>query len=166
MSPLLVLSRNISQKPLHRLRWPEQKQAHRKLLAFSFYALTLFIIVAIIGIWIDWILGWPNLIELSLDIIFFDEYHWKRLSLGIYWLSLVSISIFGWIRQVSRVKNHIQFQNGYSDHVYQSEFVDRLVEAADRTAPMMTLNARRKFFHLLIILIFVPGIIIDVSWYL
>lgn len=38
-----------------------------------------------------------------------------------------------------------------------------LLDAADKHVPTLTLNARRKFFHGLAVLMFVPGVAFDVS---
>ena len=38
-----------------------------------------------------------------------------------------------------------------------------LLDAADKHVPTLSLNARRKFFHGLAVLMFIPGVAIDVS---
>ena len=38
-----------------------------------------------------------------------------------------------------------------------------LLDAADKHVPTLGLNARRKFFHGLAVVMFVPGIAVDVS---
>ena len=37
LSPLLTLSRHIAQRPVRRLRFPQEKQLHRRALAVGFY---------------------------------------------------------------------------------------------------------------------------------
>lgn len=37
------------------------------------------------------------------------------------------------------------------------------LDAADKHVPTLSVNARRKFFHALAVLMFIPGIAIDVS---
>jgi dolichol kinase len=40
-----------------------------------------------------------------------------------------------------------------------------LLDAADKHVPTLSLNARRKFFHGLAMVMFLPGVLIDVSFY-
>jgi hypothetical protein len=44
-----------------------------------------------------------------------------------------------------------------------SAVANDLLDAADKRMPTLSLNARRKFFHALAIIMFVPGIAFDVS---
>jgi MFS family permease len=44
-----------------------------------------------------------------------------------------------------------------------SQDVTNVLDAADKHVPTLSLNARRKFFHILAVVMFVPGIAIDVS---
>ena len=44
-----------------------------------------------------------------------------------------------------------------------SAVANELLDAADKRMPTLTLNARRKFFHALAVIMFVPGIAFDVS---
>lgn len=37
------------------------------------------------------------------------------------------------------------------------------LDAADRHVPTLSVNARRKFFHALAVVMFLPGVIVDVS---
>lgn len=39
-----------------------------------------------------------------------------------------------------------------------------LLDAADKRVPTLSLNARRKFFHVLAVVMFVPGVAVDVSF--
>lgn len=47
--------------------------------------------------------------------------------------------------------------------LHVSNVATDLLDAADKHMPTLGLNARRKFFHLLAICMFVPGIAYDVS---
>ena len=38
-----------------------------------------------------------------------------------------------------------------------------LLDAADKHVPTLSLNARRKYFHGLVVVMFIPGVAIDVS---
>ncbi|KAH9966245.1 hypothetical protein BGW80DRAFT_1342802 [Lactifluus volemus] len=57
LSPLLTLSRHIAQRPVRRLRFPHEKQAHRRALAVGFYLGAAFIVGGLIGSWVRWLLG-------------------------------------------------------------------------------------------------------------
>ncbi|TIA74593.1 hypothetical protein E3P91_00877 [Wallemia ichthyophaga] len=163
LSPLLVLSRNISQKPLHRLRWPEQKEMHRRILAFSFYILCAVLEVSLVGMWLVWVLNWKNPFELVKEIMWNDGRYVSRLCLVGYWIALVAVSLLGWVKQLSLVRNPIQFKHIHTPdaRVDSGEMVKRLVSAANKTAAGMTLNGRRKYFHLLLAAIIVPGVVVD-----
>jgi hypothetical protein len=39
----------------------------------------------------------------------------------------------------------------------------QMMDAADQRIPTLSVNARRKFFHALAVVMFVPGIAVDVS---
>ena len=39
----------------------------------------------------------------------------------------------------------------------------QMMDAADQKMPILSVNSRRKFFHALAVVMFVPGIAIDVS---
>ena len=41
----------------------------------------------------------------------------------------------------------------------------QMMDAADQRMPTLSVNARRKFFHGLAVIMFVPGIAVDVSTY-
>lgn len=55
-SPLLYLSRSLAQRPIHRLRWPEKRRGHRKILSASFYALAAIFVAGVLGPWTQWLL--------------------------------------------------------------------------------------------------------------
>ncbi|KAG9049765.1 hypothetical protein FS837_009181 [Tulasnella sp. UAMH 9824] len=224
LSPILVLSRNLAQKPSHRLRYPEQKVTFRKTLAAGFYGLSAIIIGGLIGSWTGWCLA----LEDSSSILHFMrdpwlwvvrwtlEGHrsWSRPALLAYWAALASISVAGWNRQLARarktgrkvvgvqavpalsspvtaVATGSTLQGGSSTAVTgprpQTRPVPRdepsaatptatsfsppstavpssmteLLDAADKRVPILTLNGRRKFFHALAVVMFVPGIASD-----
>ncbi|TIA93649.1 hypothetical protein E3P99_00091 [Wallemia hederae] len=163
LSPLLVLSRNISQKPLHRLRWPEQKETHRRILAMSFYILCAVLEISLVGMWLVWVLDWKNPADLIKEIVWNDGRYVRRLGLIGYWIALVAVSVIGWVLQLSRVRKPIQFKQMPPVRVVVEggEIVERLMTAANKTAAGMTLNGRRKYFHLLLTAIIVPGVVVD-----
>ncbi|KAG8962362.1 hypothetical protein FRC05_005369 [Tulasnella sp. 425] len=224
LSPLLVLSRNLAQKPLHRLRHPEQKVMFRRALAVGFYGLSGLIIGGLIGSWTGWCLA----LEQSSTILHFmrdpwlwvvrcvleGRRPWSRPALLIYWAALASISVAGWSRQLARARKTgkkvvgVQAVTGLSSPVtavstsssYQNVLsavgsgprpqvrpasreepsavsptttnfsppptavpssMTELLDAADKRVPILTLNGRRKFFHALAVVMFVPGIASD-----
>ena len=56
LAPLLYLSRHIAQRPLRKLRFPEEKQIHRRFLALGFYLGSALITGGLIGMWTRWCL--------------------------------------------------------------------------------------------------------------
>lgn len=248
LSPLLYLSRHIAQRPVRRLRFPQEKQKHRRLLALGFYSGTLLIVGGLIGLWTRWCLGgrdpWVYLIFWMLD----GKNKWTRPALVAYWALLISLSVAGWTRQLARGKRRRQWnargsmqtangvagetlsaptsprygmmsgQSGYgatttiqsasqqsasvgaggsaagpaelSDsasaapgegiagygirlpnlpnlpdipNANLANVATDLLDAADKRVPTLSVNARRKFFHALAVVMFVPGIAVDVS---
>ncbi|BGP46622.1 dolichol kinase [Rhodotorula kratochvilovae] len=57
LSPLLVISRHIASKPSHRLKWPTERERHRKLLALGVAVGLAGIVVLPLGGWAGWMLG-------------------------------------------------------------------------------------------------------------
>ncbi|GAA6051494.1 hypothetical protein JCM3770_004561 [Rhodotorula araucariae] len=57
LSPLLVISRHIASKPSHRLKWPTERERHRKLLALGVALGLVGIVVLPLGGWAGWMLG-------------------------------------------------------------------------------------------------------------
>lgn len=104
LSPLLYLSRNLAQKPLHRLRWPAKRDLHRRLLAGFFYFFAAAFVVGVLGMWVRWLLGNKDPWFWVAKFVVEGKYQWSRPLLMIYWLALVSISIVGWQTVVVRNK--------------------------------------------------------------
>ncbi|KAL4074815.1 hypothetical protein V8B97DRAFT_1868302 [Scleroderma yunnanense] len=106
LSPLLVLSRHIAQRPVRRLRFPREKPKHRRALAAGFYFGTVVIVVGLVGSWTWWNLGrrdpWIWIIFWILE----GKKKWTRPLLLAYWLLLGSISVAGWNRQLSRSRKY------------------------------------------------------------
>ena len=101
LSPLLYLSRHIARQPLRKLRFPEQRQVHRRLLALGFYLFAALIIGGPLGLWTRWCLGrdpWVWTVFWMLE----GQKKWSRPFLLAYWAVLVCISIAGWGRQLYR----------------------------------------------------------------
>lgn len=240
LSPLLYLSRHIAQRPVRRLRYPQEKQKHRRLLALGFYSGTLLIVGALIGLWTRWCLGgrdpWFYIVFWMLE----GKNKWTRPALVAYWALLISLSVAGWTRQLARskrrrqwnVRGSMQTANGAAAEALSAPTSPRygmmpgqsglgttiqsasqapqsasvgtggpaelsdtaaegiagygirlpnlpnlpdipnanlanvatdLLDAADKRVPTLSVNARRKFFHALAVVMFVPGIAVDVS---
>lgn len=47
---------------------------------------------------------------------------------------------------------------------HQRGVASQMMDEVDLRLPMLSVNGRRKFFHGLAVVMFVPGILIDVSW--
>ncbi|KAG6868315.1 hypothetical protein C0993_005040 [Termitomyces sp. T159_Od127] len=216
LSPFLVLSRHIAQRPVRRLRNPQDKPRNRRLLALGFYTGTVIIIGGVIGMWTRWCLGkrdpWLWVIFWLLE----GKRKWTRPALVAYWAALGSLSVAGWNRQLARSRRYWHRNSMTSETLAASTAPDNtalqgteqpgavatpvpgsstsspsvgvagmtfpalpalptlpslpngtqvasdLLDAADKHVPTLGLNARRKFFHALAVVMFIPGIAIDV----
>ncbi|KAI0050449.1 hypothetical protein FA95DRAFT_1536216 [Auriscalpium vulgare] len=211
LSPLLALSRQIAQRPSRRLRFPHEKQAHRRALAAAFYLGTVVVVGGLISIWAQWCLRGRNPWLWVVYWLLEGRKKWTRPALLAYWGTLGSVSVAGWNRQLARSRRirprHAttgrseqlgvpqplsdgttapsepttppsggassassmfpavtmpqlpSFPNGanLSAALGATEWLD----AADKHVPTLGLNARRKFFHLLAVVMFVPGVAAD-----
>jgi dolichol kinase len=106
LSPLLWLSRHIAQRPVRRLRFPQEKPRYRRALAAGFYVGSVLITVGLIGTWSRWCLGnrdpWLWVIFWILE----GKRKWSRPLLLAYWALLGSISVAGWNRQLARSRRY------------------------------------------------------------
>lgn len=186
LSPLLYLSRHLAQKPVHRLRWPHKRDLHRRLLAGFFFAFAALYVVGVLGLWVWWMLGKRNPWMWTMHFVLQGKHWWSRPLLIGYWLVLVSISVSGW--QASRlVGKRIRIRpagashNGQQVAIVPSESADSNSKSKGvpahpthtdavvpngslglpKRAAYLSLNARRKFFHALAVLLFTPGIAYD-----
>ncbi|KAI0711959.1 hypothetical protein C8T65DRAFT_574778 [Cerioporus squamosus] len=254
LSPLLYLSRHIAQRPVRRLRYPQEKQKHRRLLALGFYAGTVLIVGGLIGLWARWCLGGRDPWVYAVFWVLEGKNKWTRPALLAYWGLLISISVAGWTRQLARSKRWRQFNvrgsmhlsvaggdvmvgpasprygvapasAGYGATVFAqaqageagggspspgtapvsaaapvelsdpsapstppgesmlglrfpnmpnlpdlpnganfSNVATDLLDAADKHVPTLSVNARRKYFHALAVVMFVPGIAVDAAF--
>lgn len=216
LAPFLVLSRHIAQRPVRRLRFPQDKQRNRRYLALGFYVGTFLIIGGLIGMWTRWCLGkrdpWLWVIFWILE----GKRKWSRPTLLAYWASLGCLSVAGWNRQLARSRRYrsrnaagenlivpgaldvpsapsadptvipvpaspnsgggggalgMTFSNlpnlptlpNLPNGANVSNVATDLLDAADKHVPTLGLNARRKFFHALAVIMFIPGVAFDVS---
>jgi len=102
----LVLSRHIAQRPIKRIRYPEENKRHRRFLALSFYVLAALITGGLIGLWTRWCLGKRNPFVWAVFWLLEGRKAWSRIALLAYWCLLGSISVAGWNRQLARVRRY------------------------------------------------------------
>ncbi|GLB40520.1 putative dolichol kinase [Lyophyllum shimeji] len=215
LSPFLVLSRHIAQRPVRRLRNPQDKQRTRRQLALGFYVGTVVIVVGLIGMWTRWTLGnrdpWLWVIFWLLE----GKRKWTRPALLAYWAALGCLSVAGWNRQLARSRRYWPRNSATGETLMVPGAVDTsasasaaasagteqaatgvsaatglpttlgvggmtfaalpnlpngaqvttvatdLLDAADKHVPTLGLNARRKFFHALAVVMFIPGVAVD-----
>ncbi|KAI3626367.1 hypothetical protein CBS9595_001728 [Malassezia furfur] len=191
LSPLLALSRVLAQRPTHRLRWPDKRNLHRRLLSLGFFVFLALIVFGTLGPWVWWMLGrrnpWLFIARFTLQ----GPYWWLRLALLGYWGVLCNIALLSLQLMVNRVWQYatvgdqvqaqaIKRRGARSDSVTQvppnrtasqraaSSAVSRLAAPrADNEATALgpalavNVNVRRKFFHMLAVLLFVPGLAWD-----
>ncbi|CDZ97349.1 dolichol kinase [Phaffia rhodozyma] len=216
LSPLLVLSRYISQRPVRRLRYPEQKERQRKALAAGFYGGTILIVGGAVGTWTRWQLGWRDPWVWVVLWTVSGQRWWTRLALLGYWGLLAVISVGGWEMQLTKARKRGPWsgisgpgsrqgivsavggaRTGSPAGINESP-VERsrektrgdIVDEAGTVGkgstssgvtpsggstepvgsgyremigrvPVLSLNGRRKFFHGLAVLMFVPGLYVD-----
>ncbi|KDN39447.1 hypothetical protein K437DRAFT_239479 [Tilletiaria anomala UBC 951] len=192
-SPLLYLSRYLAQRPTHRLRWPQQRDLHRRLLSGFFFFFAAAFIFAVLGLWVQWLLGGHNPWLWTFKFVLEGQVFWTRPLLISYWVVLVSASVAGWQRIVSKSRrfkqpkatmqvvptsnaaNGLQMHEGRLDggHTNSTNSVPTIPSGtakhdasstAIRKAAHLSLNARRKFFHGLAVLLFLPGILFEPSF--
>jgi len=195
----------MAQRPIRRLRFPDDRMIHRRALAAGFYLGVALIVGGMIGMWTRWCLRGRDPWIWSVMWLLQGRRPWSRPALLAYWGLLGTLSVAGWNRQLARLRRfkHLRQRgdqsaseqggpsttststgapreapasgNGNvsgdaSDSQQQSSsMVDRasgaateLLDAADKRVPTLGLNARRKFFHALAVIMFVPGIAVDV----
>lgn len=170
LSPLLYLSRHLAQRPAHRLRFPHEKPVHRRLLALGFYGGSAIVCGGLVGTWTRWCLGWRDPWIWVVCWLFDGPHRWTRPALISYWGALAAISVAGWSRQLSRARRHRRYVvPGVRESVASGTteglggVASQMMDAADSRMPTLSVNARRKFFHALAVVMFVPGIAVDVS---
>ncbi|KAJ7593538.1 hypothetical protein C8J56DRAFT_500602 [Mycena floridula] len=106
LAPFLVLSRHIAQRPVRRLKYPEQKLRYRRLLALGFYVGAVLVIGGLIGMWTRWCLGRRDPWLWTIFWLLEGRKRWSRSALLIYWAALGSLSIAGWNRQLARSRRY------------------------------------------------------------
>ncbi|KAM0750308.1 hypothetical protein T439DRAFT_249873 [Meredithblackwellia eburnea MCA 4105] len=182
LSPLLVISRHIAQKPSHRLKWPTERERHRRLLAAGVYLGLAGIIFLMLGGWASWVLGskgglrrpWLWAISFVLSggdgIAPSEGWRWKRIILSAYWLGVLVAAVGGWQTRLVRARR-IRMKNAQGSET--SKTTGKGMKEGSKVGAELareeksfhaSLNMRRKFFHALAVAMFVPGIAFDPSF--
>jgi dolichol kinase len=211
LAPLLVFSRRLAQQPVRKLRFPRQKQKHRRMLAAGFYLGSVLIVGGLVGLWTRWCLGNRDPWVWSAFWLLEGRRKWSRPVLLAYWAALGSIAVAGWNRQLARTRKYrpsLERAGASSETTAHattnatleppstdvstqtsptggntplgltfptlpnlpnlpngagvSQAATELMDAADKRVPLLSLNARRKFFHGLAVAMFLPGMALDV----
>ncbi|KAF5326874.1 hypothetical protein D9619_004376 [Psilocybe cf. subviscida] len=141
LSPILVLSRNNAQRPVHRLRFPEQKERNRRYYALAFYGGALLIVGTLIGLWTRWCLGnrdpWLWVVFRILE----GRKKWTRPALLAYWALLGSISVAGWNRQLARSRRFRGVRTSTSQSQTQAQIqIFTQTQAVDTLQQVPVLN--------------------------
>jgi len=151
----------------------------RRLLAVGFYGFSTLIVVGLIGTWARYCLEKRNPWIWAFFWLLKGRTPWSRPSLLVYWALLAVTAVATWGKFLARprrmrrpnlsvaveplfspidpaVPNGTPPSNGYSQKPPD------VWDAADWHNSSISLNSRRKSFHGLAVLMFVPGVIIDV----
>lgn len=147
---------------------------HRRLLALGFYAGSIIVCAGLVGTWAKWCLDWRD--PFVWVVLFLVDNGWTRPALIAYWGGLAMVSVAGWSRQLGRARRHRRYvvpgvREGGKEHSVTvvndpgglSGVASQMMDAADQRMPTLSVNARRKFFHALAVVMFIPGIAVDVS---
>lgn len=169
LSPLLVLSRTLAQRPVHRLRWPEKRDLHRRLLALSFFVFSAAIVLGVLGMWVRVLLGRRDPWIYVVVSLFHGSHWWTRWAFLAYWAAILNgvlLFIQLIVKQMWRyatLGDSVQRDTALRWGTSRLDVLPtrRSVPALLRPTVPMSINARRKFFHLCAVFMFVPGTAID-----
>ncbi|ORY82330.1 hypothetical protein BCR35DRAFT_81373 [Leucosporidium creatinivorum] len=221
LSPLLVISRHIASRPSHRLKWPTERDRHRRLLAIGVFLGLFGIVFLMLGGWASWMLGNGGLRRpwiWAAQLVYFGgdgvvvrgrrlgEWtrwrRWKRLGLVAWWMGCVVLAVGGWQTRLVRARR-IRMRSaeasiasgGSTGGISTSSATTNsgsggggggggaggekkgggggggvTLQGGNKVGAELareekrvhaSLNMRRKFFHALAVLMFVPGIAVD-----
>lgn len=171
LSPLLVLSRHIASKPSYRLRWPAEKDRNRKLLAAASLLGTCGTAALFHGAWIAWQLhsgltspwSWAARFAAyggdGVRGMHGELKGWtscRRLALTVYWLAALFFAVGGWQRRIARTRRRMAMQDSSANASASRE------DKRHHQSAHFSVDLRRKFFHAIAVIVFVPGIALDV----
>ncbi|GAA5892804.1 hypothetical protein JCM5296_006011 [Sporobolomyces johnsonii] len=129
LSPLLVISRHIASKPSHRLKWPTERERHRRLLALGVALGLCTIVFLFLGAWAGWQLSSIHRLRRpwlwALQFVYYGSSdgvvlrdpsagwarRWKRLLLCAYWGATIVSAVGGWQTHLVRARR-IRMRNG------------------------------------------------------
>lgn len=187
LAPLLVLSRQFAQMPSHRLRKPGQRGRNRKIAALGVGLGLAFVVFVPFGGWAGWALGgnlwtawsWPARFSIlggdgvsGMHGEFSGWKRWRRIALALYWLGIVTAAVGGWQTRIVRARrirlaknrNLVKTaENGSTPTKNNLLGVKGISELREDRRMHVALDLRRKFFHALAVVMFVPAIAIDVG---
>ena len=158
-------------------QWPAEKDRNRKLLAIGVLVGFLGISIGLLGTWTSYILqgefwqawnwafrfsilgdnGQRNLAGTGGNSA--ERFRWHRFLLLTYWLGVAFLSIGLWQRKVKKSR---KFKSQMANTAHAAEKAPSDVLKEDKRSHI-TLDSRRKAFHALAVILFVPGIAIQVS---
>jgi len=142
----------------------------------------------LVGLWTKWCLDWRDPWVWAAMFVVEGRRWWTRPVLLAYWGLLAVISVAGWSRQLVRARRHrrydpppqpsraernAQINPAQPEHTtstpshgpgQNASGFAQMMDAADQRLPTFSVNARRKFFHALAVVMFVPGIAVDVRF--
>lgn len=162
-------------------QWPGERERHRRVLAAGVFLGLFGIVFGMLGGWAGWMLGgglrrpWTW----AVTLVFYGGdgvpslvpihgwQRWKRLVLVAYWAGTIVVAVGGWQTRLVRARR-IRMRNGASKG--SGSEMSKGKESAKVGAEQAredkrvhaSLNMRRKFFHALAVMMFVPGIAVDV----
>lgn len=192
LSPLLYLSRHLAQKPVHRLRWPHKRDLHRRLLAGFFYLFAAAYIVGALGLWVRWMLDGRDPWIWTAFFVVDGQRWWTRPAIITHWILWISASIAGWQTVVVRAKRlrprnpvaaqkaaNTKLMGNSHSHTHETSAAahaqspsswnivpgrsSETLQTKVKKSTHLSLNARRKFFHALAVILYTPAIALDVS---
>ncbi|KAJ7739314.1 hypothetical protein B0H14DRAFT_3515801 [Mycena olivaceomarginata] len=188
LAPILVLSRHAAQTPARRQRrqTPGEALRARKRLAAAAGVGVLLVVFGPLGIWTRWCLGGRDPWMWGLRWVLGRR---RRIALLGYWTALGSVSVAGWARQLIRSRRAAGvgaaagvglgyggvggmmggmgmsgMMAGMGKAQGAGDANERAVRGLGRVprpGAHSGLNARRKFFHALVVVMFVPGVAFD-----
>ncbi|WFD33931.1 dolichol kinase [Malassezia cuniculi] len=168
LSPLLVLSRTLAQRPMHRLRWPDKRDLHRRLLALSFFVFATLIVVGVLGTWVRILLGRRDPWFYVVRSLFQGSHWWSRWALLAYWAALCNVALLFVQLIVKRVWKYATLGDSVQRNTAIRWGTSRLDSLPPRNSQQslrptlpLSINSRRKFFHFCAVLMFVPGTALD-----
>lgn len=176
LGPLLNLSRQMASMPARKLRWPSEREHNRKLIAGGTYLGLVAIVILLYGGWLTYMLGGSHIRKpwsWALRYTFYggdaiNGMHgqfrgwprWRRFTLASYWLGTITLAVGGWQTRLVRARR-LKPAAGHAASATSKTGIEGLRE---EKRVHVRLDLRRKFFHALAVVMFLPGIALDVGF--